>query len=161
MENNILLTLSGEQFVGAKTRETKENGNHLEEQDITEVVTPASLYEKNGNTYIFYEEVLEGTDESLKNSIKIMPDRIEVSKKGSTSVRMIFQKGAKEETNYYTPFGAIQLRIATTNIEKIKSEGMEKLNISYNLEVNYEHLAKCEMTISWEYLQTQNEYLDC
>ena len=52
-------------------------------EDVIEVVTPATYYEKNGKHYILYDEVVEGVSGTIKNKIKISgTDSVEIMKSG-------------------------------------------------------------------------------
>ena len=42
------------------------------------------------------------------------PEGLEVRKKGAVNVHMVFEPGKKNMTYYTTPFGTLQLGIATT-----------------------------------------------
>lgn len=52
-------------------------------EDVIEVVTPATYYEKNEKHYILYDEVVEGVSGTIKNKIKISgTDSVEIMKSG-------------------------------------------------------------------------------
>ena len=42
-----------------------------DEDDVIEVVTPATYYYRNGKHYIIYDEIVEGVSDTIKNKIKI------------------------------------------------------------------------------------------
>ena len=46
-------------------------GAEEEENELIEVITPASYYYKNGKHYIIYEEVVEGLPGTIKNKVRI------------------------------------------------------------------------------------------
>lgn len=75
-------------------------------EDVIEVVTPATYYEKNGKHYILYDEVVEGVSGTIKNKIKISgTDSVEIMKSGLSNTHMIFEKNKKNLTYYKTPYG--------------------------------------------------------
>ena len=59
----------------------------------------------------------------------------------------MFEKHKKNVTYYYTPFGSILLGIDATRIEVTETEEEISALIDYALEMNYEHVADCTVTI--------------
>ena len=54
-----------------------------DEDDVIEVVTPATYYYRNGKHYIIYDEIVEGVSDTIKNKIKISgTDSLEIMKSG-------------------------------------------------------------------------------
>ena len=104
-------------------------------------------YEKKGTHYIFYDEVAEGQTSIDKNMIKIGLDKVEVTKRGSSSVQMVFEEGKKSMTNYHAPYGVIFMGIEVFSIEKRMDENQIELAIKYQLELNYEPIAMCTLRL--------------
>ena len=69
MTKDILVRVRGTQTIG-------------EEEDTVEMITPGTYYEKNGKQYFIYDESLDETGEPTHNTVKIMENRIEVTKRG-------------------------------------------------------------------------------
>lgn len=140
MTKDVILTIKGLQFVA------DEEGDGTPEP--MEIITSATYYEKNGRHYILYDEVMEGFAEVTKNRIKIDPKSIDITKKGVTNVHMLFEKEKKNMSCYYTPYGSIMMGLDAKEIEVKETEDLIQVKVEYALEVNYEHLADCNIQIS-------------
>ncbi len=124
----------------------------IDKGDLTdgpiEVITPANYFCKNGKHYILYDEVAEGIPGVTKNKIKITGDNlIEIMKSGLTNTHMIFEKDKHHLTNYKTPYGQLMMGIHTKYMEVQEEEDRIFVEIHYNLDVNEEALAECEIKI--------------
>lgn len=135
MTKEVLVTISGLQFA-------------TEENDSLELITAGSYYKKNGKHYILYDEVMEGFDGVTKNVIKVSDHLMDVTKKGVTNVHMMFEKNKKNVTYYYTPFGSLLIGIDTKKVEVRETENEINVKVDYKLEMNYEHLADCNITMN-------------
>ena len=90
-----------------------------DEDDVIEVVTPATYYYRNGKHYIIYDEIVEGVSDTIKNKIKISgTDSLEIMKSGLSNTHMIFEKNKKNLTYYKTLYGQMLVGLNTRNIEK-------------------------------------------
>ena len=72
---------------------------------------------------------------------------IEVRKRGVANVHMIFEKDKKNITYYDTPFGKIQLGIATTGIASCVEEDKLSASIAYTLDMNDSFVADCTLEL--------------
>lgn len=119
------------------------------EADNIEVVTPANYYCRNGKHYIIYDEVLEGMAGTIKNKIKITgTDIVEIMKSGASSSHMIFEKNKKNLTYYRTPFGQMLIGLNTKNMEISVEEDKIGVLVDYELDVNHEPFADCEIKMN-------------
>lgn len=112
-----------------------------------EVVVPGEYYVRSGKKYLRYEELMDDSTEPTINYIKICPLSIEVRKKGLVDVHMVFEPGKKNMTYYTTPFGTLEMGIATTGIDVVEKEERLDVKIEYSLDMNSEHVADCFLTI--------------
>ncbi len=135
MTKDVLVTISGLQFMD-------------EDSDSVELITSGSYYKRNGKHYVLYDEVQEGFEGVTKNTVKIAQDMMDITKKGVTNVHMMFEKNKKNVTYYYTPFGSLLVGIDAKNVDVIETEDNISVKVNYNLEVNYEHLADCAITMN-------------
>ncbi len=135
MTKDVLVKVSGLQFAGE------------EDSDAIEVITSGTYYKKNGKHYVLYEEVAEDGDVT-KNTIKIWEDSMEVTRKGSASVHMIFEKGKKNVSHYYTPFGNLLIGIDAKSVDITENDTEIVTKVKYGLDINYEHTADCHITVS-------------
>ena len=124
MTKDIFLSLKGLQFgVNEQTEEL-------------ETITPADYYLRNGSHYVVYDELLEGCEETIKNMIKFKDSSLEVIKRGSMNVHMIFEENKKNITTYPTPYGNILIGIDTGTIRIDEQEDRISVEVDYTLEAN-------------------------
>ena len=135
MTKDVLVKISGLQFAGE------------EDNDSIEVITSGTYYKKNNRHYVLYDEVMEGSTEVTKNVIKIGADSMEVPRKGPAAVHMVFEKDKKNVSYYYTPFGNLLIGIDAKTIQVDESELDMNVKVNYGLEINYEHVADCHITV--------------
>ena len=135
MTKDVLVKISGLQFAGE------------EDNDSIEVITFGTYYKKNNKHYVLYDEVMEGTAEVTKNVIKIGADSMEVTRKGPASVHMVFEKDKKNVSYYHTPFGNLLIGINAKSIQLDESDLDINVRVNYGLEINYEHVAECHITV--------------
>lgn len=118
-----------------------------EQSDTTEMIAPGEYYKRNGKHFVLYNEVVEGEKEAVKCMIKFAEDYLEVTRKGQMNVHMIFEKDKKNLTYYHTPFGDLQIGICASNITVTESDSEIEINVLYALDVNFEHVADCDIRI--------------
>lgn len=119
-----------------------------EQTDSVEVIAPGEYYYRNNKHFVIYDEVAEGESEATKNIIKFNDDMMEVTRKGPANVHLLFEKNKKNVTYYYTPFGSLNVGIEARSIEVTEEENAIKVNVKYVLEVNYEHVAECDIVLT-------------
>ena len=136
MTKEVLVRIKGLQLI-----------NEGEEEPI-EVIAPGTYFEKNGKHYIKYDEVLEGFDGTVQNLIKVDKSCMEVTKRGVANVHMIFEENKKNLTYYSTPFGNLRIGISARDISLSAGKDSLDVSVDYALEVNYEHLADCNIRMN-------------
>ncbi len=134
MAKDVLLSVKGTQVIDG-------------EKDSVEVITGGTWYEKNGKQYLVYEETYEEMQVTTKNTVKITPELIEVTKKGAITTKMVYELGKKHMSNYMTPMGLIVLGITTKDI--FVEAGAEKLavEIHYAMEMNGQFVSNSILTM--------------
>ncbi len=121
----------------------------LEDEDEIEIINVGSYYERNGKKFIRYEEFQEEQG-SVLNMIKLDGKSVEITKKGSVGVQMIFRQGEKVNSCYETPFGNMMMGIYTNSVSWTESEELIEVNLSYIIEMNGEFLSDAEVYIRVE-----------
>ncbi len=137
MTKDVLISIRGLQFAGPMD----------EHKDSVEVIVGGQYHFRDGVHFLTYEETTEGLSEKTRTLIKIGKDRVELSKKGGIAVAMTFVEGEKNISNYRTPFGTLIVGIDTTKIVFEEEEERMRLNILYHLNMNYDFVAECNITI--------------
>lgn len=133
MTKDILVSVSGIQF-------------EIEPNEPVELITTGAYYNKNGKHYILYEEA-DMEDGLTKNRIKIAPNKIEMVKSGATNAQMIFEEGKTNMTYYDTVMGSLLLGVTADSIHIREEERRIQAIVRYSLEINYNHISDCEITI--------------
>lgn len=136
MTKDVLISISGLQFAEGMDNEP------------VEVITSGVYYKKNGKHYILYDEVMEGSQQATKNIIKLGNEVLDITKRGETNVHMMFEKDKKNVTYYYTPYGSLLIGIDATKVAVEETEQNIHVTVDYALEVNYEHMADCTITMN-------------
>lgn len=118
------------------------------EQDIIEMYTPGTYYQKDGKHYIFYEEMEEGVPGVIKTQIRVDgKDHVEVIKKGALAMHMVYEGGKKNRGYYMTPYGRMNLGINTHEIHVEESEEHLDISVDYTMDVDYVPVAECNVQI--------------
>lgn len=146
MTKEVLISISGIQISG-------------EEQDDIEMVTIGDYYMKNGKHYIIYDEIPEGEAETIRNTIKVGPDAMDIIKKGMTNVHMTFKKNEKNITCYATSIGDLMIGIHTNQVRVEEKEDLLQVAVEYSLDINYEHVSECNIMLSVQPKGSMNFHL--
>lgn len=135
MDKDVLLSIRGLQF----EKDT--------DSEKIETIIFGEYYKRNGSHYIFYDELLEGEQEPVKNIIKLKGQEMELTRRGSVNVHMVFAEGRKNMSNYETPFGNILVGIDTKRVQIQEQDQEITVEVDYALEMNYEFVSDCSITM--------------
>lgn len=134
MTRDVLIRISGLQLMDG-------------DSDDVEVITTGDYFLKNGNHYIIYDEMMEGFAGSIRNTLKIGPNKMDIRKSGIADAHMIFEQNQKNHTRYVTPMGEMVVSFNTNKIELDEQEDSLKVSVAYSLDINYDHVSDCNITI--------------
>ncbi len=135
MTRDVVISISGAQFSEG-------------DQEDVELITTGDYFLKNGKHYIIYDEIEEDGQDVIRNTIKVLPDSIDIIKKGNVSAHMVFERNKKNLACYMTPFGELMVGIDTSDIRVEEGEQLLRVNVDYSLDINYEHVSDCSITVS-------------
>ena len=135
MTRDVVISISGAQFSEG-------------DQEDVELITTGDYFLKNGKHYIIYDEIEEDGQDVIRNTIKVLPDSIDIIKKGNVSAHMVFERNKKNLACYMTPFGELMVGIDTSDIRVEEEEQLLRVNVDYSLDINYEHESDCSITVS-------------
>ena len=136
MTKDIILTISG-------LHET--DG---ESDAPVEVITPGQYYLKNGKHYIIFDEVMEGLEGTMKSTLKISENQVELLRSGAASARMVFEKDREHNMIYQTPMGPLAISIYTEDIISEFKEDEMNLGIIYSLKAEEQVLTESHVRIN-------------
>lgn len=134
MTRDVLIKISGLQMMD-------------KDSDNVEVITTGDYFLKNGKHYIIYDEVMDGFDGNIRNTVKITPDAMDIRKQGVVGTHMVFQVDKKNLTRYATPMGEMIVEVSTSGIQVQEEEDNLKVCVDYSLDINYEHVSDCNITM--------------
>lgn len=134
MTKDVIITISGLQF-------------EAEGNEPVEVISRGEYYFRNGKHFLVYEELSEEEQEISKCVLKISEHVVELTKKGSSNVHMLFEENMSNTTYYNTPYGQLVIGIATQAIEWRAGEEELELEIRYSLDMNYQYVSECELIV--------------
>lgn len=134
MTKDVLVSISGLQF-------------DADQKETVEVISPGEYYFRNGKHFVLYEEISEESNEITKNVVKFSESQAEITKKGASNVHMLFEGGKNNQTYYSTPYGSLLIGINTEKVCVEESEDALKVYIHYALDMNYNHVSDCSVTI--------------
>ena len=140
MTKDVLITVSGLQF-------------EAETEEAVEVISRGEYYCKNGKHYLIYDELSEEEQAVSKCMLKISDRVVELTKKGSINVHILFEEGRTNMTYYSTPYGDLMLGITTHGIEVKEGGQLLTLKLRYVLAMNYQHVSECELRVRVEPLR--------
>lgn len=137
MTKEVIVSIKGLQFV-------------QEENDTVELIAAGQYSFIDGMHRIEYEEIDEnesGEKGITQNVILITRGMVQIMKTGMTTTQMLFEENKKNLTYYQTPFGRIMMGMDTSSIRILEEEDAIAAVLEYALEMNYNHVSDCKITI--------------
>lgn len=135
MDKQVLVSISGLQFTDAN-------------KEAIEMITAADYYKKNDKHYLIFEEAQEGFEGTTRNVIKFNEHMVDITKKGIVNVHMVFEEKQKNMTYYDTPFGNLMIGLSTNRIDIEEDASAINIKIDYSLDINYDFVSDCKISIS-------------
>lgn len=125
-------------------------GTHMRDEDNEniELVVPAKYSFEEGIDKITYDELVEGSRQSIKNTISVDMEGISILKEGFTNTNMNFYKNGKKHITYYnTPYGEFVMGILTKNIDIQRSDDRLKVSVDYLLDIGENVISDCNIVV--------------
>lgn len=103
------------------------------EKEKIEVVTVGE-FSINGDEFIAtYDETEISGMEGTKTTLKIKGDKVVLHREGTTSTKMEFQKDNTQIALYNTPYGMLELKTSTKELDLDVNEKGGNISIKYHL----------------------------
>lgn len=134
MDKQVLVSITGLQFSN-------------DDRNAVEMITVGDYYKRNGKHYLLFDEAAEGFEGTTRNMIKFNDHMVDITKKGVTNVHMVFEERQKNMTYYDTPFGNLLIGLATSRVDVKEGENSIDVSIDYSLDINYEFVSDCKISI--------------
>lgn len=100
-----------------------------------EVVTPGEFFEKDGFYYAIYDETEISGMDGTRTTLKIKDDKVVIMRDGTTSANMEFQRGRSNISLYNTPYGVLEIKLKTYEMDVNISETGGDVQIEYDMEM--------------------------
>ena len=121
----IMLKIVGRQIAGDDT------------EDQMEFVTEGRMYERNGATYLVYEESEFSGFPGCKTSLRLKGDAIRMKRIGEAAgygAEIEFKKGKRFISRYQTPYGMFDMEVLTHKVEtNMGEDGSGTVDIEYQI----------------------------
>lgn len=134
MKKEVLVSISGLQY-------------EIEKDEAVEVISVGKYYKRNGKHYVLYEEILEDAVGTTNCTIEISDKKLDIIKRGTNNVHMVFEENTKNTTFYHTPYGDLLVGIYTTLMKVKEEEDKLTVDIEYSLDINYTQVSDCQIQI--------------
>ena len=103
------------------------------EKEKIEVVTVGE-FSINGDEFIAtYDETEISGMEGTKTTLKIKENKVVLHREGTTSTKMEFQKNNTQVALYNTPYGMLELKTSTKELDLDVNEKGGNISIKYHL----------------------------
>lgn len=106
----------------------------LDRDEIIEVITPGSFEKVDYGYLVKYEETKLSGMEGTTTFVKIYEDKFILQREGSTTTLMEFIKNENTVSLYNTPYGMLDLKIRTNELEINVSENGGTIKSKYLME---------------------------
>ena len=137
MEKDVLIHINGMRYADV-------GGT----QEPVEVIAPGQYYYKNGMHYLVFEEVDDELGDKNRSLMKFKNTYLEVTRRGAITTQMVFDEKKKTRSFYGTPFGALNIGIATTSVKCEESADSVAVTANYSLEINDDFVADCKICLT-------------
>ncbi len=106
------------------------------EEDVVDLTTTGSFYEKNGKHYIIYKESEATGFNGYTTTMKAWEKGVSITRFGEMPSTLIIEKGSINLCNYPTQFGNIVLDINGIDIKNDLNKNGGNLEFEYSLNTN-------------------------
>ena len=119
-----------------------------DQEENVDVIARGTHTVEGGEHLLEYEEFDSETDDRTKSTIRFKDGRAEVERRGTMTGNLTFEKGAKNETIYSTPFGELNMDIFTNDIKIDEKDSQINLRIAYELYAQNEKVSDHTIDVS-------------
>ena len=124
------------------------NFNAGEEQgDGFQLLTSGELIALPDGYLIRYEETLDESAPPTRVELSLKEGFVTMRRRGEMDTHLVFRKGQRYESQYITPFGAIDMAIFCTRMRHGRDNQGGFLHLQYQLDLNGQFAAMHEMDV--------------
>lgn len=106
------------------------------DDEAIEFVTCGELWREGGVTAFSYMESEMTGMEGTRTTFRVSPERITLTREGTTSAEMIFEQGKKHVFLYETPYGATSLGVDTRRLVDRLDDTGGNMELQYTVDVD-------------------------
>ena len=107
------------------------------DEDALEFITQGKYAVDEEGAHFFYQESeLTGMQGTVTDFL-VRPGQVVMSRKGTVTAQMIFQKGKKHHFAYETPYGMLTMGLDTHRLEHALGENGGEMEIEYDLDLDH------------------------
>lgn len=103
--------------------------------DPIEVVTPGEFYKENDEFIAVYNETELSGMEGTVTKLRVKDKLVTLEREGSIATKMEFEEENVTVSLYNTPYGVLELKITTTELDVNINENGGEANIAYEMSV--------------------------
>lgn len=134
MDKKVIVTIKSKQIVDNN-------------EEIMELVTPGSFYNKENAYYLVYDETEISGMEGTTTTVRAEDGYVNLIRFGTTSSNLKFRKGISDVSLYRTPYGVLELTIKPYIVKvNINDDGGE-IKLNYELDLGGQEKSKNELLI--------------
>ncbi|GAB6179292.1 DUF1934 family protein [Desulfotomaculum defluvii] len=110
--------------------------------EVIEVEYSGTLYRKNNNYYIIYQETQGTGMGKTTTTLKVEHNTITLIRNGTVNMRQVFEKDQIHCSTYQTPQGSMEMTVKTLNKEVILTDLGGSIKLEYELKLDHSLLGK-------------------
>lgn len=118
-------------IITVSSRQINEENN----DENVEVVTPGNFFKKEEKYYAVYEETEISGMKGTTTTLKIEDNKLSLIRIGSTSSKMEFDEKKENVSMYTTPYGTLQLKIKTSDLDVDVDDDGGDITVNYDLSI--------------------------
>lgn len=123
------------------------------EEDQMEFVTDGKLYDRNGYTYVVYDETEVSGLTGSKTTLRVKGETVKMKRSGEDGygTELYFEPGKRFSSSYETPFGVLGLEVLTKSvINNLDAELIKgRIDIEYDVSLGGIAEGKNKLTIDF------------
>ncbi|WP_196594470.1 DUF1934 domain-containing protein [Pectinatus sottacetonis] len=146
--DKVILTVEGSQI------------DILGDTTSIEFIAEGQYCQKNGISYILYNETKSSGMEGTKTLLKIADNTVHLIRKGNISQQQFFSDGVKSDSQYQTPYGSMKIAVLTKKITIEKGTISSSVYINYDMLINGAWQSNNELHIEVTAADRKSEYLN-
>ena len=125
-----------------------QSGGDLTSKERIETSGNGTYYVRDNFCYALYDEEDDRSGEKVSNMLKFSARKAEITRKGNTSTKMVFEPNKETLSVYETPYGRFDLKIKTKALSVMENAKKIIVSISYDMSINEGKAVNCSTTVT-------------